>query len=357
MKKAVTLEDIGRALHLSRGTVSRALNMNAVVKPETRQRVFDAAAALGFRPNRAARSLVMNKERSLAAVLYSEPAYFWREVQAGVQRAGNELRDYRIHVTSFSTDIARPEEQKRVLAELERQRVDGVALAPNDPGVVRQMIDRLVDKGIPVITVSSDVPESKRLCYVGCDYHQAGRIAGDLMGRLLRGAGRIALITFAGVVQSIKQRIAGFLEATSAFPALEIAGPFPLTRTGEETYGFVRELLRTDPGIDGIFVSYGVLEQAGAALRDAGTGRKVVLVGYDLSTEIAALIRQGAVDATICQEPFNQGYYPVKILSDLLLERLAPPLEVISTKLEIVMRENLSCYEHETSTQSMLFDI
>jgi LacI family transcriptional regulator len=76
VKKTVTLQDIGRTLNLSRSTVSRALNMSSVVKEETRRKVLDTAAALGFRPNRAARSLVMNKERHLAVVVFSEPAYF-----------------------------------------------------------------------------------------------------------------------------------------------------------------------------------------------------------------------------------------------------------------------------------------
>ena len=97
-------------------------------------------------------------------------------------------------------------------------------------------------------------------------------------------------------------------------------------------------------------------EQAGRAVQESGA-RSIVLVGYDLSPDIARLIRDGVVDATICQEPFNQGYYPVKILSDYLLENRVPPLPVITTKLEIVMKENLRYYEDETSTHAMLFDI
>jgi LacI family transcriptional regulator len=357
LKKSVTLEDIGRVLDLSRSTVSRAMNMSSVVKEETRRRVFEKAKALGFRPNRAARSLVMKKERHVAVVVFSEPAYFWRELRAGVQRAANELRDYRVHVNYISTDIADPEAQNRVLRDLAGHGIDGVAISPNDPQVAARAIDELIDRGIPVLTVSSDVPESRRLCYVGCDYYRAGRIAGYLLGRLLGGRGKIAVITFSGAVLSINQRIEGFTDAISAFADISVAGHYTLSRTGEETYDFVRRLLLTDLGINGLFVSYGVLEQAGRALRDAGMARKVALVGYDLSAQIASLIREGVVDATICQEPFNQGYYPVKILSDYLIEKRVPPTKTISTKLEIVMEENLVYFENETSTYSMLFDI
>jgi LacI family transcriptional regulator len=355
--KAVTLQDIGQTLNLSRSTVSRALNMSSVVKEETRKKVFETAAALGFRPNRAARSLVMNKERHLAVVVFSEPAYFWRELEAGVQRAANELRDYRIHVSYHAPDIARPEEQIRVLQELVRQGIDGVAISPNDPQVAGPAIDDVIARGIPVLTVSSDLSESGRLCYVGCDYYQAGRIAGTLMCRLIGGKGRLAVLSFSDVVLSIGQRLAGFRDSCRAFPGVDVVETSGLSRTGRETASVVRDLLRRDPGIGGIFVSFGVLEQAGRALQEAGLQGKVVLVGYDLSPEIARLIREEVVDATICQEPFNQGYYPVKILSDYLLENRVPPSRVITTKLEIVMKENLHYYENETSTHAMLFDI
>jgi len=356
VKKTVTLQDIGRTLNLSRSTVSRALNMSSVVKEETRKKVLDTAAALGFRPNRAARSLVMNKERHLAVVVFSEPAYFWRELATGVQRAANELRDYRIHVSYHAPDISQPDAQIRVLGDLVRQGVDGIAISPNDPQVIAPAIDRIIARGIPVLTVSSDLPASSRLCYVGCDYYQAGRIAGTLMCRLMGGRGRLAVLSFADVVLSIGQRLAGFRESCAAFPGIEVVEPPGLSRTGEETASFVRDLLRRDPAIGGIFVSFGVLEQAGRAVQESGA-RSIVLVGYDLSPDIARLIRDGVVDATICQEPFNQGYYPVKILSDYLLENRVPPLPVITTKLEIVMKENLRYYEDETSTHAMLFDI
>jgi LacI family transcriptional regulator len=354
--KAVTLQDIGQTLNLSRSTVSRALNMSSVVKEETRKKVLDTAAALGFRPNRAARSLVMNRERHLAVIVFSEPAYFWRELEAGVLRAANELRDYRIHVSYHATDIARPDAQVRLLADLVKQGIDGIAISPNDPLVVAPAIDAVIAGGIPVLTVSSDIPTSARLCYVGCDYYQAGRIAGTLMCRLLGGRGKLAVLSFADVVLSIGQRLAGFRESCGAFPEIEVVEPPGLSRTGEETSPYVTELLRRDRGIGGIFVSYGVLEQAGRAIQEAGA-RGTVLVGYDLSPEIARLIRDDVIDATICQEPFNQGYYPVKILSDYLLENRVPPLNVITTKLEIVMKENLRYYENETSTHAMLFDI
>ena len=177
------------------------------------------------------------------------------------------------------------------------------------------------------------------------------------MARLLAGRGTVACLTFSGTIQAITQRIAGYREVMSAYPGISLDSPCILSRTGEGTQEFVETLLSKRPDIDGIFVSFGVLEQAGRAVREFGGAGKIVLVGYDMSEGIASLMREQAIDATICQEPFNQGYYSVKILADRLLEGRFPARDIINTKLEIVTRENLPYYEHSSDDYAMLFDI
>src|SRR5690348_13194567 len=57
----VTIKDVARAAGVSPSTVSRALTAPDVVQPETRARVQQAAASLGYQPNRAARGLITGR--------------------------------------------------------------------------------------------------------------------------------------------------------------------------------------------------------------------------------------------------------------------------------------------------------
>jgi LacI family transcriptional regulator len=70
----------------------------------------------------------------------------------------------------------------------------------------------------------------------------------------------------------------------------------------------------------------------------------VVLIGHDLNEEHCALIRDNTVTAVVCQEPFYQGYYPVKILLDYVIDGIMPASSEVFTRLEVVMRENLAYY-------------
>jgi LacI family transcriptional regulator len=357
MHRKTGIAGIAKETGLSRSTISRALNFSPLVNEETRKLIEETALRLNFKPNKAARSLVSQKAITIGVVVFSEPAYFWDEVRYGVLKAENDLRDFGVVIKYYSTDIRRPQEQLEVIRALENEPLDGLIISPNDPSLIVDEIDRLTEKNIKVVTVSNDMPESRRFCHIECNNYHAGRTAGSLMERFIRGGKKVAIITHTHTVNAIRDRVIGFREVMEKSAGLSILGPYRLSRTGEDVEDFIANLLNTTPDLGGIFVSYGVLEQVGRAVNAAGKGNSVVLVGYDLSTEIAELIRSETVDAVITQEPFYQGYYSAKIMADYLLENKKPSVSVIQTRLAIVTRENLSCYEHEAEYCSFLFGI
>jgi LacI family transcriptional regulator len=158
-------------------------------------------------------------------------------------------------------------------------------------------------------------------------------------------------------VLPIQQRITGFRQAIAEYPHIEPLGPFTLSRTGEDAYDFVRSYIRREPGLQGLFVSYGILETVAGAVQDEGKAGLIHLVGFDLSREIAALIRDRVVDAVICQEPFDQGYYTMKILHQYLAEKTPPRQTIIHTRLEVVLRQNVHYFENETDYLTLLHEI
>jgi LacI family transcriptional regulator len=357
IQKLVTTADIARALNVSRSTVSRALNDHGLVNAETKALVREKARAMGFLPNRAARSLRRNRTLHLGVVVFSEPRYFWDEVAAGIRRAQRELRDYGVHVELRSADLRHPEQQIEMINSLRGEHVDGIAISPVNPAALLETVDSLTEDGIPVVTIGSDIPESRRVCHVGCDYVDSGRIAAQLMGTFVHGEGKVGIITFRDPVVPIQQRIIGFREAIAEYPHIELCGPFKLSRTGEDAYDFVRSYIREEPGLQGLFVSYGILETVAHAVRDEEMQGSIHLVGFDLSRELAALLRDRVVDSVICQEPFDQGYYTMKILHQYLVEKTRPRQTIIHTRLEVVMRQNVHYFENETDYLTLLHDI
>jgi LacI family transcriptional regulator len=117
----VTIKDVARAAGVSPSTVSRALSSPDLVQQETRQRVRQAASALGYHPNRAARGLITGRTGNLGLIVPDLTNPFFPEVVKGVQTRAGE--------SDFSVFLADTDEDPTTEAELVRaliKQVDGI---------------------------------------------------------------------------------------------------------------------------------------------------------------------------------------------------------------------------------------
>jgi DNA-binding LacI/PurR family transcriptional regulator len=152
----LTAKDIALELGLSQPTVSRIL-AGAVgyrVAPETRKRVLDTAARMGYQPNAIARSL--RQRRTNVVGFYTGHDYldarnpFLASLIGGLQRAGDSFRlDLLLH------GVFRGGSSEDIFGELTDGRVDGLIVntVESDP-----LVTRLKDAALPVVAVTDAIP-------------------------------------------------------------------------------------------------------------------------------------------------------------------------------------------------------
>ncbi|WP_338137356.1 substrate-binding domain-containing protein [Vibrio natriegens] len=87
---------------------------------------------------------------------------------------------------------------------------DGIIVFANDNDTIYQALEKCHSKGTPVITLATDLPDSKRLCHVGIDQYQIGRTAASLMSKMLPEQGQILLMSGRFDYQAHIQRMKGF---------------------------------------------------------------------------------------------------------------------------------------------------
>jgi ribose transport system substrate-binding protein len=85
----------------------------------------------------------------------------------------------------------------------------GIPVSAADPTLMAPDIDAAVDAGIPVITVDSDSPLSKRLTFVGTNNYEAGLMGGRLVSKLLQGKGSVVMLTMPGQT-NLEERLPGY---------------------------------------------------------------------------------------------------------------------------------------------------
>lgn len=350
----MTTSEIAKKLGISRGTVSRVLNNHPNVKPETRQKVLDALKELNYTPNETARSLVMKKEFHIAVIVFSQPSFFWAQVENGVSTAQNDLASQGVIVDYFVTDIFKPEEQLELIRTLPQKGYHGIAIAPNNPQLLASEIDRLSSNGFPVVIINVEIPTANQLCYIGCDYIQSGILAGELFSRFLPGPSDLLVLTLRDSVYSIEQRITGFRKELSKHDQLNIRRIERFNRDGSDVYKTLTELLPETAAFQGIYVSFDALVQVSDAVQSLHLDPAPVIIGYDLNESIYERLKSRYVAATICHEPFNQGYFAIKILHRCLDKKIYPSSSLMYNKLEVVVASNAKYYMNEV-LQTELF--
>ena len=146
---AATIYDVATLAGVSPATVSRVLN-GTPVSPERTQKVRDAAQALGFRPNRMARTLRKGGSEVIALVIPDVENTFFTALARGVEdraiAAGYSL------VLCNTDELA--EKEARYLEIAVDEQVAGVVLAPASP---EPDLAALADRGIPVVAVDRPV--------------------------------------------------------------------------------------------------------------------------------------------------------------------------------------------------------
>lgn len=153
-RKAPTVLDVARVAGVARATAARVLGDYGSVRPELRARVLEAAADVGYQPNRLARSMVSGASRTLGAVVADIGNPFFA---TAVRAIADEARTAGFEVVLANSDEAVAEERAAVQVLVEK-RVDGLIVAPAPDGS-HDHLARLRDIGPPLVLLDRNVPQ------------------------------------------------------------------------------------------------------------------------------------------------------------------------------------------------------
>lgn len=342
MAGRVTIKDIAKEAGVSRGTVDRVLNNRDGVAEDTKKKVLIKAKELNYKPNRIAQSLALQNNYNFYFILPYYPTNFYAQVRAGIKAAHKDLEDFGLNITILPTAEDKSYKEKELLEKALEKEVDGIAVLPINTEQMKRPINRVVEKGIPVLTFVSDIAESKRFCFIGLNNYKGGRMAGELMGKFLNGQGKVIINTNYTYNSCNRKRCKGFFKVLARyFPQIEIVSVVENHDSEKRAYNLTRDVLNRFPDINGIFTTNCVAASVGRALIDSNYEKKVRLIGFDITEEINLMLKEGIIYATICQEPFQQGYQAVKHLYEFVAQKKKPAEKKILTLPKVVFRETL----------------
>jgi len=275
-KSRIRQQDIADRLGLSVSQVSRALNNKGDVAPETKEKIQKLAKRLGYTPDIIAKSLRLKQTRSIGIIQFDVCNPFFATIIKGVDDVAQK-HFYSILVSNTYENSAR---QEQIIKNMISRGVDGLLVSPSDPyHVCRSM---LMHCNIPVVFFGNCPTDCDAHCIVGDDL-----LGGYLATKYLLDKGYRKIIYIGagnGMIYSAK-RAEGFMKAV-----MEKGLPFTKSMihsvgtTMEAGYMYMKNLLKMNIAIDGIFASNDVLSYGCLhALHEIGVQvpGDIGIIGYD----------------------------------------------------------------------------
>jgi LacI family transcriptional regulator len=337
MANKVTARDVAQAAGVSTATVDRVLNGRGGVAPEKERRVLEWARRL-----RLDRSLDHRAARTLRVAVLLQPREnpFHAALQAAFEAATRDFRHLNLQFRISHIDPAGSHRTVRQIEALETEHDAIVICSAHDEGIAVALA-RSAARGKPIVTLATDIRGSWPHIYVGPDNWKAGRVAGDLMGRLL-GPGGGEVVMVAGMLSMIghEEREMGFRSVLrERYPEVRLLDVLQSLEQGDRAGDLVFRSLKARPGIRGIYNASAGARTVVDAIRGVGRSRDVVFITHELTDERRTLLREGLIDAVIDQNPELEVCTAVELIAAHFGRLEAPPRSTV-TPIRIHMIEN-----------------
>ena len=238
---------------------------------------------------------------------------YWKTAASGFDKAAAELGVWTDVVGPKSYD---PQAQRDAFRRVVQSKPSGILVSVAEANLLTEEINSAISAGIPVITIDSDAPQSRRLLFIGTNNYEAGVMGGRLAAKRMNGRGQAVVFTMPGQ-RNLDERLNGYRTAF-ADTQIKIADVIDIQGDPMVAFNRAREVAGKRKGeVDGFICleALGGKEVADVLERQGLKGK--TLIAFDTDEETLEWIRKDMINATIAQKPFTMAYYGLKMLDNL----------------------------------------
>ena len=345
MPTSVTIPQIAKAAGVSTATVDRVLNDRPGVNPDTARRVKEVLAKLGGAVPMPGRPKTAPNYR-FAFVLPSARTAFFDGVDRIVAQSAGEFRHQ--HITELTLRL--PSHDPNAYAEELAKLTDygGLAVLAPDVPQVKLAINELVQAGVQVVTLFSDVAGSMRAAFLGTDNRAAGRTAALLLGHGMPGSGKARVALFSPPTRyaaEIDRRIGYAQLMEERFAQAEVLRFLEVPDTEEAAYRYAMDCLPRASSAGAISSAYSVAGGSfgiARALAERGYTGKALLAVHDLVELHRTMLAAGTADYVLHQDVYLSISGAARTLRALQDGVRGALTTFRNPRVEIITRENLA---------------
>jgi ribose transport system substrate-binding protein len=283
---------------------------------------------------------------------------YWNAGKVGFNKG---LSDLGVKGVYQAPANGRLDQQLSIIQTLRGQGITGLSVSAIDPTAIKAPIASANSAGIPVLAIDSPLPkEDGADLYLGTPNYQAGQKAGEAMKQALGGKGQVVVLVGSLTTSNAVERIQGFEDALKGTD-IKVAQKLSDGMDASKALTNAQTAIQTNPNINGLYGVYSYDGPSAAqAVQAAGKSGRVKIVSDDSDPQTLNFIKSGVIQATVLQQPYQQGYTGAYLLAafkvlgkDATLNIVKPYLEsdgtTLSSGVGLVTQANLADYQAKLS--------
>ncbi|MFZ0732619.1 MAG: substrate-binding domain-containing protein [Candidatus Sulfotelmatobacter sp.] len=239
---------------------------------------------------------------------------YWKAAGTGFSNAATQLK-VRADFIGPQTYDAKAESD--ALEQAVQKKPTGILLGVTDPALLKQGIDKAVAAGIPVITIDSDAPSSKRLFFIGTNNYQAGFTGGLRLAQELKGKGDVVVFTMPDQ-PNLQDRLRGYRDALARTPEIKITRVVDIQGDPRIAFDTTTQIVGKERDkVDGFVCLEAQSGKEVASILNSYHVTGKTIMAMDTDQETLDWIQKGVIAATIAQKPYTMAFVGMQMLDNL----------------------------------------
>lgn len=239
---------------------------------------------------------------------------YWKTAGTGFNHAAAQMK--------LRSDFDGPQNydvnaEKEALDRAVQKKASGILLGVTDPAVLNDSINKAVAAGIPVITMDSDAPASKRLFFIGTNNYQAGFTGGQRLAQELHGKGNVVVFTMPDQ-RNLQDRLRGYKDALARTPEIKITRIVDIQGDPRIAFDTTTEIVGKEKDkVDGFVCLEAQSGKEVASVLNSYHVTGKAVMAMDTDQETLDWIKKGLIAATIAQKPYTMAFVGLQMLDNL----------------------------------------
>jgi ribose transport system substrate-binding protein len=245
---------------------------------------------------------------------------YWQTAGSGFSQSAQQIK---VGYSFAGPDTYDPAAEKDAFRNAVAKKPDGILVSVADPNLLKDDIDSAISSGIPVVTIDSDAPASKRLFFIGTNNYQAGITGGKRLAQELKGRGNVVVFTMPNQ-PNLEDRLRGYKAALEGSPQIKLAHIVDIKGDPRVAFDTTNQMLGNDKKehIDAFVCLEALSGKEVANVLNSNNIKGRTVIAMDTDPETLDWVQKGVIAATISQKPFTMAFVGLKLLDNLHHEQL-----------------------------------